>query len=120
MRGHCRKNCNFDYLNRLAFKIFSQRFNLKHKRFVLVHNLHHEIFFPSYPVFNSGVLHLLYRTLSKLDESAHKPKHETVSLMDHKPRKIVNDLRLISPETNLAYYTEDFVFSALYIDRTDK
>ena len=24
--------------------------------------------------------------------------------MDHKPRKIVNDLRLISLETNLAYY----------------
>ena len=39
--------------------------------------------------------------------------------MDHKPRKIVNDLRLISLETNLAYYTEDFVLSALHKDRTD-
>ena len=39
--------------------------------------------------------------------------------MDHKPRKIVNDLRLISLETNLAYYTENFVFSALYEDRPD-
>ena len=39
--------------------------------------------------------------------------------MEHKPRKIVNDLRLISLETNLAYYTEDFVFSALYKGRTD-
>ena len=76
-------------------------------------------FFPSYPAFNSGVLHLLHRTPSKLDVSAHKPKHETISLMDHKPRKIVNDLRLINPETNLAYYTENFVFSALYKDRTD-
>ena len=46
MRGHCRKNCNFDYLNRLAFRIFLQRLNLKHKSFVLVHNLHDEIFFP--------------------------------------------------------------------------
>ena len=33
--------------------------------------------------------------------------------MDHKPRKIVNDLRLISLETNLAYYKKDFVLSAL-------
>ena len=39
--------------------------------------------------------------------------------MDHKPRKIVNDLRLISLETNLAYYKEDFVLSALHKDRTD-
>ena len=39
--------------------------------------------------------------------------------MDHKPRKIVNDLRLISSETNLAYYTENFVFSALHKDRLD-
>ena len=39
--------------------------------------------------------------------------------MDHKPQKIVNDLRLISPETNLAYYKENFVSSALYKDRTD-
>ena len=39
--------------------------------------------------------------------------------MDHKPRKIVNDLRLISSETNLAYYTENFVFSALHKDRPD-
>ena len=37
--------------------------------------------------------------------------------MDHKPRKIVNDLRLISLETNLAYYKKDFVLFAL--DRTD-
>ena len=34
-------------------------------------------------------------------------------------RKIVNDLRLISLETNLAYYTEDFVLSALHKNRTD-
>ena len=39
--------------------------------------------------------------------------------MDHKPRKIVNDLRLISLETNLAYYKEDFVLSAFHKDRTD-
>ena len=39
--------------------------------------------------------------------------------MDHKPRKIVNDQRLISLETNLAYYAEDFVFSALYKDGSD-
>ena len=58
--------------------------------------------------FNRGVLHLLHRIPSKLDVSAHKPKHEAISLMDHKPRKIVNDLRLISSETNLAYYTENF------------
>ena len=75
-------------------------------------------FFPSYPVFNRGVLQLLRRTPSKLDVSARKPKHETISLMDNKPRKIVNDLRLISLETNLAYYTEDFVLSALHKDRT--
>ena len=30
--------------------------------------------------------------------------------MDHKPRKIVNDLRLISLETNLAYYKEEFSY----------
>ena len=40
--------------------------------------------------------------------------------MDHKPRKIVNDLRLISLETNLAYYKEDFVLSALHKDKTDE
>ena len=39
--------------------------------------------------------------------------------MGHKPRKIVNDLRLISLEANLANYTEDFVLSALHKDRTD-
>ena len=69
--------------------------------------------------FNRGVLHLLHRIPSKLDVSAHKPKHEAISLMDHKPRKIVNDLRLISSETNLAYYTENFFFSALHKDRPD-
>ena len=69
--------------------------------------------------FNRGVLHLLHRIPSKLDVSAHKPKHEAISLMDHKPQKIVNDLRLISSETNLAYYTENFVFSALHKDRPD-
>ena len=37
----------------------------------------------------------------------------------YKLRKIVNDLRLIRLETNLAYYTENFVFSPLYKDRTD-
>ena len=37
--------------------------------------------------------------------------------MDHKPRKIVNDLPLISLETNLACYKEDFVLSALHKDR---
>ena len=64
-------------------------------------------------------MQLLHSTASKLDVSARKLKHETISLMDHKPRKIVNDLRLISVETNLAYYTENFAFSALYKDRTD-
>ena len=62
---------------------------------------------------------MLHRTPSKFDVSARKPKHETISLTDHKPHKIVNDLRLISLETNLAYYTKDFVFSTLYKDRTD-
>ena len=37
--------------------------------------------------------------------------------MDHKPRKIVNDLRLINLETNLACYKEGFVLSALLKDR---
>ena len=64
-------------------------------------------------------MYLLHRTPSKHDVSAHKLNHETISLMDHKPRKIVNDLRLISSETNLAYYTENFVFSALHKDRPD-
>ena len=66
-----------------------------------------------------GVLQLLHRTPSKLDVSARKPKHETLSLMHLKQHKIVNDLRLIRLETNLAYYTETFVFSALYKDRTE-
>ena len=44
---------------------------------------------------------------------------ETISLMDHKQRKIVNDLRLISLEANFAYCTENFVFSAIYNNRTD-
>ena len=39
--------------------------------------------------------------------------------MDYKPRKIVNDLRLINLETYLAYYKEDFVLSAHHKDRTD-
>ena len=34
--------------------------------------------------------------------------------MDHKQGKIVNDLRFISNDANLAYCTENFVFSALY------
>ena len=76
-------------------------------------------FFPVIQYFNREVLQLLHRSPSKLDVFARKPKHETISLMDHKPRKIVNDLRLISLETNLAYYTENFVFSALYKDRPD-
>ena len=57
------------------------------------------------------------RTPSKLDVPARKPKRETISLVDHKPPKIVNDLRLISLETNLACYKEDFVLSALHKDR---
>ena len=40
--------------------------------------------------------------------------------MDHKQRKIVNDLRLISLETNLAFYKEEFALSALHKDRTDE
>ena len=39
--------------------------------------------------------------------------------MDDKPRQIVNDLRLINLETNLACYIENVVFSALYKDKTD-
>ena len=72
-------------------------------------------FFPSYPV-----SYFIHRTPSKLDVSARKPKHETeTSLTDNKPYKIiVNDLRLIILETNLEYYTDNFVFSALYKDRT--
>ena len=65
-------------------------------------------------------MQLLHRTLPKLDVFESKPKHETISHMDHKPRQIVNDLRLISLETNLAYYTENFVFPALYKDRREK
>ena len=64
-------------------------------------------------------MQLLHRTPSKLDVSARKPKHETLSLMHHKPYKIVNDVRLIRLETNLAYYTETSVFSALYKDGTE-
>ena len=46
MQGHCRKNCHYYYLNRLAFRIFFTAFysNLKRKRFVLGRNLHEEIF----------------------------------------------------------------------------
>ena len=49
MQGHCPKNCNYDYINRLAFRIFLQRFNQisKHKGFVLRllgHKVHEEIF----------------------------------------------------------------------------
>ena len=46
MQGHFHKNCNYDYLNRLAFRNFFTAFysNLKRKRFVLGHNLHEEIF----------------------------------------------------------------------------
>ena len=64
-------------------------------------------------------MQLLHRTPFKLDVSARKTTDETISLMDHKPHKIVNDMRLIPLETNLAYYTENFVFSVLYKDRTD-
>ena len=56
---------------------------------------------------------LQHRTPSKLDVSARKPKHETISLVDHKPRKIVNNLRLISLETNLAYYRKLGLFRTL-------
>ena len=64
-------------------------------------------------------MHVLHSTPSQLYVSASKPKHETISLMDHKQGKIVNDLRLISNEANLAYCTENFAFSALYKNRTD-
>ena len=40
--------------------------------------------------------------------------------MDHEPRKIVNDLRLINLDANLAYYKKDFVLSPLHKDRTDQ
>ena len=40
--------------------------------------------------------------------------------MDHKPHKIVNDLRLISLEANLTYYKKDFVLSPLHKDRIDE
>ena len=72
-------------------------------------------FFPSNPVFNRAVLQLLHRTLSTCPRASQNTKQ--LSLMDHKPRKIVNDLRLISLETNLACYKEDFVLSALHKDR---
>ena len=51
--------------------------------------------------------------------SARKPKHETIITHGAQPRRIVNDLRLISLETNLAYYKTEFVLSALQKDRTD-
>ena len=51
--------------------------------------------------------------------SARKPKHETIITHGPQPRRIVNDLRLISLETNLAYYKTEFVLSALQKDRTD-
>ena len=60
-------------------------------------------------------MQLLHKTLPKLDVFESKQKHETISLKDHKPPQIVNDLRLISLETNLAYYTENFVFSVIAI-----
>ena len=68
---------------------------------------------------NRAILQLLHRTPSKFAVFARKPKYETISPTNHKPHKIVNDLGLISLETNLAYYTEDFIFSTLYKDRTD-
>ena len=46
LQGDCRKNCNYDYINRLAFRFFiSQRFIqiLSVGHFVLGHNLHEEI-----------------------------------------------------------------------------
>ena len=46
MQGHCHKNCNYDYLKRLAFRnVFTAFYsNLKRKGFVLGHNLHEENF----------------------------------------------------------------------------
>ena len=52
-------------------------------------------------------------------EGQKQERGETISLMDHKQRKIVYDLRLISLEADLEFCTENFVFSALYKNRTD-
>ena len=115
---------HYDYINRLAFRIFfSQRFIqiLSVGRFVLGHNLHEEIFsqLSSVLIVEFCSCYTEPHRLTCHSVSARKPKHETILLMDNKPRKIMNDLRLINLETNLAYNKKDFVLSALHKDRTD-
>ena len=82
MQGHCHKNCNYDYINRLAFRIFSQLFiEISRVNVLYLFTTYMKRFFP-FPViqcFNRGVLQLLHGTPCKLDVSARKPKHETIS-----------------------------------------
>ena len=68
---------------------------------------------------NPFLAHLILYFRSIAAYRSQEPPFFKISLMDHKPRQIVNDLRLINLETNLACYIENVVFSALYKDKTD-
>ena len=109
------------YKQTSIYNFFSQRFIqiLSVGRFVLGHNLHEEIFSQLSSVLIEEFCSCYTEPHRSLTCPRASQNTKQQSLMDHKPRKIVNDLRLISLEANLAYYTEDFVFSALYKDRTD-
>ena len=109
-------------INRQAFRIlfpivFIQILSVG--RFVLGRNLHEEIFPQLSSIFIEEFCSCYTAPHRSLTCPRESQNTKPWSLMDPKPFKTVNYLRLISLETNLAYCTEDFVFSALYIDRTD-
>ena len=105
VRGHCRKNCNFDYLNRLTFRIFFKAFKSQALKFCTRSQLTWRDFFSQL----SSILIVAFCTcytephlILTCPRSSQNTKHYRY------------DRRLISPETNLAHYTENFVFSVLY------
>ena len=114
MQGHCRKNCNYDYINRLAFRIFLQRFiQIKCKGFVLGHNLHEEIF--SYltsilieefcSCYTEPHLRLTYPCTSQ------NTKQYNSSTTDHAKLWMICDLLALRPILHITQKTLSFLHS---------
>ena len=115
MQGHCHKNCNYDYINRLAFRIFSQLFiEISRVNVLYSFTTYMKRFFP-FPViqcFNRGVLQLLHGTPSKLDVSARKPKHETISWITNRAKLwMICGLLALRPISHITQKTLSFLHS---------
>ena len=81
--GGC-KSCNYDHINRQAFRTVSQcfiQFSSAQVTGLYSVTTYMKRFFPVFRYFNRAVLQLLQRTPSILDVSVGKPKQETISLI---------------------------------------